>query len=311
MVNIKVDTNKKIKNIKPMHAVGQPPFGGGFLKFDFSPIEHLKNANIPYSRLHDVNGAFGGNRFVDIPNIFRDFDADENDPASYDFAFTDVLIEAMYSYEVKPIFRLGVTIENQCNIKSYTIDPPKDFSKWARICEHIIRHYNEGWADGYTYGIEYWEIWNEPDNPKMWTGSFDEFYDLYVTTARHLKSCFPNLKIGGYSSSGFYTESRPLEECGAWFKTLVHERWQQNRMASKLRDLLKTVDPTSPTAICNQYKTNFDDNYKKWKVWGTKTIEFITDDCLAFSNHNDAVTYFYTWMESHIEYADSQWGKPV
>ena len=84
MITVRIDTGKQIKPIKPMHAVGQPPFGGGFLKFDFSYIEHLKNANIPYSRLHDVNGTFGGNRFVDVPNIFRDFDADENDPASYD-----------------------------------------------------------------------------------------------------------------------------------------------------------------------------------------------------------------------------------
>ncbi len=27
--------------------------------------------------------------------------------------------------------------------------PPKDFKKWAVICEHIIRHYDENWANGY------------------------------------------------------------------------------------------------------------------------------------------------------------------
>ena len=37
-------------NIKPMHAVGQPPFLG----IDFSYIKYLQEANIPYSRLHDV-----------------------------------------------------------------------------------------------------------------------------------------------------------------------------------------------------------------------------------------------------------------
>ncbi|MBO5908720.1 MAG: hypothetical protein J6Q67_02930, partial [Clostridia bacterium] len=146
MAKINIDFSKQIGNIKPMHAVGQPPFAGGFLKFDFSYINHLKEANIPYSRLHDVGGAFGGNRFVDIPNLFRDFDADENDPISYDFAFTDVLLEAMNEYGIKPIFRLGVTIENQAHIKAYRINPPNDPAKWARICEHVIRHYNEGWA---------------------------------------------------------------------------------------------------------------------------------------------------------------------
>ena len=211
MVGIKLDTSKTLGTIKPMHAVGQPPFDGGFLKFDFSYIKHLKDANIPYSRLHDVGGAFGGNRFVDIPNIFRNFDADENDPANYHFAFTDILLEAMYSYDVKPIFRLGVTIENQGHIEAFHIYPPKDNAKWARICEHIIRHYNEGWANGYHYGIEYWEIWNEPENGpdpdrnQTWKGTAEQFYELYDVTAKHLKTCFgDSIKVGGYGGSGLY-----------------------------------------------------------------------------------------------------------
>lgn len=209
MAKLYVDFQKIVGKIKPMHATGQPPFLGGFNKFDFSPIAYLKKAGVPYSRLHDVNGAFGGNRFVDIPNIFRDFDADVNDPTSYDFTFTDVLIEAMYQYGVEPMFRLGVTIENQANIKAYRIYPPEDFQKWAEICEHIIRHYNEGWADGYHYGITYWEIWNEPDNDipgfnQMWLGTPEQYYELYDVTAKHLKSCFGDtIKVGGYGCTSF------------------------------------------------------------------------------------------------------------
>ena len=154
MPTINVDFSKAKGKIKRMHAVGQPPFSGGFNKFDFSHMQILKDANIPYSRLHDVGGAFGGNRFVDIPNIFRDFDADETLPENYDFAFTDEIIKALVSYGVEPYFRLGVTIENQANIKAYRIHPPKDYDKWARICEHIVRHYNEGWANGFHYNIQ-------------------------------------------------------------------------------------------------------------------------------------------------------------
>ena len=50
-------------------------------------------------------------------------------------------------------------------------NPPKDYAKWARICEHIITHYTEGWADGFNYKITYWEIWNEPENIQMWQGT--------------------------------------------------------------------------------------------------------------------------------------------
>ena len=144
--------------IKPMHAVGQPPL----YSFDSGMFHYITEANIPYSRLHDMGGAYGRNLYVDIPNLFRDFDADETKEENYDFTFTDVLLEDMFKAGMEPFFRLGVTIENAYNIKAYRIYPPKDFAKWARICEHVIRHYNEGWANGYKYGIKYWEIWNEP-----------------------------------------------------------------------------------------------------------------------------------------------------
>ena len=161
--------------------------------------------------MHDVGGHFGENYFVDIPNLFRNFDADENDPASYDFAFTDKLFEMLQSYGIEPFFRLGVSIENAHMIKAYRIFPPADPHKWARICEHIIRHYNEGWADGYHMGIKYWEIWNEPDNEEsielnnMWKGTKEQYYELYVITAKHLKKCFGDtIKVGGYASTGLY-----------------------------------------------------------------------------------------------------------
>lgn len=108
MASITVDFDKVTGHIKPMHAVGQPPFIG----MDFSCFHYLKEARIPYSRLHDVGGRYGRNEFVDIPNIFRDFSADENDPASYDFEHTDYLLQKLYEQDCPPVFRLGVTIEN-------------------------------------------------------------------------------------------------------------------------------------------------------------------------------------------------------
>jgi hypothetical protein len=155
-------------------------------------------------RLHDAAGPYGGAYFVDIPNIFPDFNADPSNPSSYDFAFTDAYLKGLNDSGVKIFYRLGVTIENNWKIKAYRIHPPEDFAKWAQICAGVIRHYNEGWADGFHYGIEYWEIWNEPENPPMWTGSKEQFFELYRVAANYLKKEFPKLKIGGYGSCGFY-----------------------------------------------------------------------------------------------------------
>ena len=203
MALIKVNLSKKLKKMKPMHGGGQPPIGGNGLIQHF---HYMTEAGIPYSRLHDVGGPYGGGRFVDIPNLFRNFDADENDPSNYDFTFTDYLIKAIIEAKVEPYFRLGTTIENESHIKAYHIYPPKDYHKWARICEHVIRHYTEGWADGFHYNIRYWEIWNEPEvqNKMMWMGTSEEYKELYDVTAKHLKACFPHLMIGGYASCGFY-----------------------------------------------------------------------------------------------------------
>ena len=292
-MNIRVDFNNLTGRIKAMHAVGQPPFSGSFLSFDFSHMAHLKKAHIPYSRLHDVGGAFGGGRFVDIPNLFRDFDADENDPASYDFAFTDVLLAEMHKYDLKPIFRLGVTIENQAHIKAYRIHPPKDFHKWARICEHVIRHYNEGWADGFTYGIEYWEIWNEPENGvqgrnQMWTGTAEQYYELYDVTAKHLKTCFGNsIKVGGYGACNMYGIFYHPEKYGVALPKLApNERYE--RSMHRLHFFLGFVEYIKKQGSPIDFFT--------WHSYETEKETYIMDEFI----HKTFCEYGYGDLERHL-----------
>ena len=200
MTRIAVDFSNDLGAVKPMHAVNNGPLAPTVR--GTSNFELYKAARIPYARNHDASlyGGYGGEHIVDVHRIFKNFDADENDPASYIFEPTDKYVRITYEAGTKVFYRLGASIEHQYK---YGTRVPKDMEKWARICEHIIRHYNEGWADGFEYGIEYWEIWNEPDchnadgsNP-CWQGTEDEFIDLYCITAKHLKACFPELKIGG------------------------------------------------------------------------------------------------------------------
>lgn len=207
---IRVDFSTVTGPIKAVNGVGQPPMLGG--PGDFKMMHFLKEAGIPYSRLHDVGGWLGQGLWVDIPNLFPDFDADENAPQNYRFDMTDALLKALVANGVEPYFRLGVTIENfaEQGFAPRRIDPPKDFAKWGRICEHVIRHYTEGWANGYQMKITYWEIWNEPENNPnlernpMWRAPFSEYIRFYGVVAPYLKSKFPHLKIGGYGSCGYY-----------------------------------------------------------------------------------------------------------
>ena len=220
---VTVDLSSEIGQIRPMHAVNNGPSvkkpGGDQKRGNF---EDYKAARIPFARTHDAAlcPGYGGSHVGDVNAIFPDFDADETDPANYDFVCTDHYLDSIRRAGTEVFFRLGQSIEH--GPKKYGVLPPKDYAKWARICENIVRHYNEGWGWGTDkewttkgvawsnqFNIVYWEIWNEPDldvseseanlprNPRCWGGTVTNFFNLYETAAKHLKIKFPNLKIGG------------------------------------------------------------------------------------------------------------------
>ena len=222
MTELSFDFLKIGGKIKMMNAVNNGPAGsdermtGAFA--EYAALE------IPYARYHDsaYYYGYGGEHSVDVHRIFKNFDADENDPASYLFEPTDEYVRSTFAVGTFPYYRLGASIEHGYKLCTY---PPKDFHKWARVCEHIIRHYTEGWANGFNYNIEYWEIWNEPDcrnldgsNP-CWQGTMEQFNDLYEIVAKHLKSTFPHLKIGGPA----FTSPRKREDTVS-FLAAVKER---------------------------------------------------------------------------------------
>ncbi len=200
---VTINTNKLLGKIRPMNCVNNGPVGlaedpgrGNFQTY--------KKLKIPFARTHDSNffSGYGGPHTVDVGVIFPDFSKDVKDPDAYDFQLTDEYIQKIIAAGTEPFYRLGASIEHWS--KKYHTLPPKDNQKWAEVCEHIIRHYTEGWANGFTHKIRYWEIWNEPDldaedsvNKKCWGGTKLQFFEFYKTVALHLKKCFPHLKIGG------------------------------------------------------------------------------------------------------------------
>ena len=222
-----VDHDTVVRPIRPMNAICNGPSvkkpGGDQKRGNF---EEYAAARIPFARTHDsINCVSGGAHTCDISAVFPNFEADETDPKNYDFVFTDHYLDNIRRAGTEIFFRLGQTIEH--GPKKYGIFAPKNYGKWARICEHIIRHYNEGWGWGLDnapttrniaysnqFNIVYWEIWNEADldayddeknpnrNPRNWVGTVTNFFELYETTAKHLKGKFPHLKIGGPSQAG-------------------------------------------------------------------------------------------------------------
>lgn len=188
-----VNTQNEAGTIRPFMDVNAgpilPPFSQN-LSADFEDL------GITSVRTHDFYGP------CDLHTIFPDFNADANDPTSYDFEETDEVIAAIVATGAEVMFRLGESFSGS----SLYNTPPSDNQKMAEICKNIVRHYNDGWNNGYTYNIEHWEIWNEPDLYHFWSGTAFEFTTMYGVIANTLKTYNSNLKIIGPAVSSMISE---------------------------------------------------------------------------------------------------------
>ena len=226
-VDIRVSPSEETGLVKPMNAGNNQPYilGTGDLVYEWKVCDDYRDLEIPLARTHDSrNIATTPGRMNDIALVFPDFDADENDPANYDFKLTDLYLNSIRLQGVGIMYCLGSSYDG---IVNYGTDaPPKDDLKWARIVEHVIRHYNEGWgwsnplvAYSNQFNIGWWELWNEPDldageeywkkgvrtwerRHRYWDGSPERFFEFYATASKYLKAKFPALKFGGPAMAG-------------------------------------------------------------------------------------------------------------
>ena len=270
MVNVSVQFDQYTGKIRPMHAVNNGPVCRvGEVNQGWNDCNNLRAytaAGIPYARTHDSSfyPRYGLEHTVDVAAIFPNFDADVNDPTSYDFVCTDNYLQMIEMAGTKVFYRLGHRIEHE--VKKYGTLPPKDFQKWAEICEHIIRHYTEGWADGFHMDIQYWEIWNEPDldpddspNKRTWGGTQAQFFEFYHVVATHLKEKFPHLKIGGPAVAGrlpwieaFLSQLKAPLDFFSWhvYGATVEK---VNTRAARIRELLDQNGFTETESILNEW----------------------------------------------------------
>jgi hypothetical protein len=195
-VMIEVDFSKltgRIRSLQQVHAGPIPPAPGAAQLH-----EQYKRIGVDYVRSHDVWVAY------DIDVIFRNMQADPSNELNYNFSSTDLQVVAVKSVGAEVFYRLGYSWGGP----SY---PPGNYTKFAEICKRIVMHYNQGWANGFKYGIRYWEIWNEADFKQFWTGTPEQYFRLYDVVARALKTVDRNLKVGGPALAG------PQEFVNRWF----------------------------------------------------------------------------------------------
>lgn len=146
--------------------------------------QNYKEMGVNIIRTHDFYGP------TDWDYIFPQFSKDPEDPSAYNFKDSDEYILAIYECGEEIYFRMGISWGGNPA-------PPGDPEKWAKIVVQILKHYNDGWNNGYNLGIKYVEIWNEPDLDVFWAGTDEEYFLLYEKAAKAIKNYNKNIKVGG------------------------------------------------------------------------------------------------------------------
>lgn len=196
---ITFDFSKPQGKPKPINSINQGPLFSDRLNVDFS--EEYKSCAFSQVRVSDMGSPYGLNQYIDVHCIFPDFSLDERFPESYNFEPTDKYLKSVAATGAEIFLRLGESLDRFA-FKPHTL-APRDSEKWARVAEHIIAHYNEGWAKGLKLKIKYVEIWQSVDREEGWSSDKEMYLDFYRVVANHLKARFPRLKVGAYSSGGF------------------------------------------------------------------------------------------------------------
>jgi hypothetical protein len=125
---------------------------------------------------------------ANVSIIFPDWGAAPEKAESYRFGPSDKVLQAIHETGAEVYFRIGRSFGANRN-------PPANFDKFADVVKHTVMHYNQGWAHGFHDNIRYWEFWNEPE--LFWSGTPEQFYQLYEKTARAVKGVDSSLKVGG------------------------------------------------------------------------------------------------------------------
>jgi len=170
-------------------------------------------------RAHDECGF----RYIRFHGLFCDdmgvYFEDKGRPV-YNWQYVDELFDFLQGIGMKPFVELGF-MPGALASGSQTIfwwrgnvTPPKDYAKWEAFIAAFVQHCTE------RYGRDevrswYFEVWNEPNLDGFWMGNPEkkpfeqwapaaraEYFKLYATTARAVKSVDAAYRVGGPATAG-------------------------------------------------------------------------------------------------------------
>lgn len=171
----------------------------------FDLTAQYRRQGVVQVRTHDYYGP------LDMAVLYPDQNADPDSTASYNFSESDRVFRAILDGGFEPYLRIGDSWNIGASFGSLRRRAPANRANWVRAAVHVVRHYREMAGDR----LRYVEVWNEPNLPRFWDSSPEEFASLFADAVRAIKREFPTLRVGGPGIAHAATElpggKRPLD----------------------------------------------------------------------------------------------------
>src|SRR5665811_262661 len=167
-----------------------------------------KECGFKYIRMHGL--------LTDDMGVYKE---DRNGNPEYNYMYIDVLFDFLQSIGMKPFIELGFMPSALASGNQTifwwrgNVTPPKDYAKWEALVRNLTQHFTE------RYGEEevkswYFEVWNEPNlSPGFWSGTQAEYFKLYSSSVKAIKSVNQAYRVGGPGTAGAAWESEMIDFC--------------------------------------------------------------------------------------------------
>ncbi len=136
--------------------------------------------------------------------VYREVDGEP----VHDFTGVDRVYDHLRSIGMYPVVELSFMPQDLASDPTTTVfeygaivSPPKDWQRWHDLIRDLVAHLADRY--GIEELVELWsfEVWNEANLEVFWSGTPEQYLELYDVTAAAVRSVDERLRVGGPSSA--------------------------------------------------------------------------------------------------------------
>ena len=133
----------------------------------------------------------------------------------YNWRTLDAAVSSIIKTGAKPLMSICIKPKVLYPVVDQDKVHPASYQEWEELIGAMVRHYNVELG----YGIEYWEVFNEPDIGESGgcPGRFtpEDYCTYYEHTVRAIRGAWPKAKVGGPALAYYQSPLLPalLEHC--------------------------------------------------------------------------------------------------